>query len=175
MDKYFKNADTDIIVNEEISRLFRRADKRPEKFIRIALDQEKMLLSYKGGAEFEITQATFFLCNKHGEFYRYDFSRNDPSRQFHAAIDPDTFIAFSLDDPKFPAEGLLMFNSNEMLLGLLKTQNSTIFLIYDNESDHIGYGYHVENPGYPSIYETLMQLLEIRHPLIQAEEESAGE
>ena len=98
------------------------------------------------------------------KIYRYDFAQNDSERCFYAAIDPENFVALSLYDPKYPMERLYMFDNDESLMGLFKTENSTIFIIYDGNEDHVGYGYYLEKEGYPSIYEKLLSLLDISRP-----------
>lgn len=45
-----------------------------------------------------------------------------------------------------------MFEKNETFLGMFRTATSTIFITYDGEMDHFGYGYYLEYGGYPSVY-----------------------
>ena len=164
MGKYFDITDIDLIESEDLAKCFRRADKRPENFIRIALNEDGMHLNYRNTADFEIFQALIFIWDIHGNICRYDFHQNDPKHSFYAAADPNNFMAVVLDDPNYPLERLYMFDSSESLMGMLKTENSTVFIIYDGESDHVGYGYYLENEGYPLVYEKLMSLFEISRP-----------
>lgn len=164
MGKYFNNTDIDFIQSEEVAKLLHRSDKRPENFIRIALSEDGMHLDYKSHAEFEIYRAILFIRDTHGNIYRYDFEQNDSERCFYAAIDPGNFVAISLYDPKYPMERLYMFDSDESIMGIFKTENSTIFIIYDGSKDNVGYGYYLEKEGYPSIYEKLLALFDISHP-----------
>lgn len=161
MGKYFNHNDIDLIESEEVVKLLNRADKHPDRFIRITLNQNGMHLDNKSKAEFEIFQAVIFIWDADCNIYRYDFHQNDPDRCFYAAIDPQNLMAMSLQDPQFPREKLCMFDGDDVLLGMLKTADSTIFVIYDGSSDHAGYGFYLEKEGYPSIFEKLLSLFEI--------------
>ncbi len=159
MGKYFKNID--MIESDDVATLLHRADKKPENFIRIALHPNSMWLDNKTRAEFKIHEAALFIWDIHGRIYRYDFDPGDPQRSFYAAIEPNNFVAYVLDDPKYPQERLCMFDHNEAMMGIFKADTSTIFIIYDGMKDHIGYGFYLEKDGYPSIYEKMMSLLDI--------------
>ena len=159
MEKYFKNLD--MIQSDDVATLLRRADKKPENYIRIALQNHDMWLDVRGHAKFKIREATLFHWDIHGKIYRYDFHPDDPTRSFYAAIEPNNFVAYVLHDPKYPQERLCMFDHNEALMVVFKTDNSTIFIIYDGMKDHVGYGYYLENNGYPVIFDKLRMLWDI--------------
>ena len=164
MGKYFNHNDIDLIEREDVVKLLNRADKHPDRFIRIALNQNGMHLDNKSKAEFEIFQAVIFIWDANGRIFRYDFHQNDPDRSFYAAIDSQNLMAMSLQDPGYPREKLCMFDGDDVLLGILKTDDSTIFVIFDGSSDHAGYGFYLEKEGYPSIFEKLLSLFEISQP-----------
>ena len=88
MGKYFNHNDIDLIEREDVVKLLNRADKHPDRFIRIALNQDGMHLDNKSKAEFEIYQAVIFIWDANGKIYRYDFRQNDPERPSGARAPP---------------------------------------------------------------------------------------
>ena len=159
MEKYFKNDILEWIDSEEIAGLLRRADKHPEKFLRILFNKDHMLLNLKTQAEFEIRQAVLFFWDIHGKITCYDFYPGDTQRQLYAAVDLKNFVALSLEDPKHPLERFCMFDSSETIMGLFKTDNSTIVLLYDGTKDSVNYSYLLENPGYARFFDKQLELL----------------
>ena len=47
MSKYFQNDDIQFIESEEIEKIMKRADKKPENYIRIALNEKHMRIDNK--------------------------------------------------------------------------------------------------------------------------------
>ena len=96
MTTYFNNTyamDTDDI---NIIKGFHTADCQPERFIRIALDEEVMLLDYKGRKEYKIRQATIFAWTSHDDVARIDYSPKDPERYFYAALAENSGVIIRL-------------------------------------------------------------------------------
>lgn len=175
MSKYFKTDDIDIIESDNLLSVFHRADKKQDSFIRIALNENHMKLDIRSKAEFEIYQAVVFYFTSDGHVCRYDFEPGDTDRYFYAAIDIANFMAAALGDPQYPIEKLFMLGSSEKLLVILKTEDSTVFVLYDGTADGIGYGFYLEKNGYPSIFPVLMYLFEIGQPVSKSDENKSAE
>lgn len=168
--KYFHKLDCSLFETENVPELLKRADKRPEKFIRIFMDGKDMKLCYKDHAEFDLHEAILFFWDRDGQIFRYDFNPMNYDRTFYAAIDPKSFVAYSLGDEKFPREALCMFDSCECIMGIFKTDDSTVVIIYDGSEDYVGYGYYLEKEGYPKIFEKLYSLFSVSQPVMDVEE-----
>jgi hypothetical protein len=175
MNKYFKNDLFDMIESENIISVFHRADKKPENFIRIALNEKHMKLDVYAKAEFTIHHACLFHLAPNGNVYRYDLEPGDTQKSFYAAIDSDCLMTVVLDDPKYPLEKLFMFNSCEKFLAILKSDDSTIFVLYDGTADNVGYGYFLEKNGYPNLYPVLMELFDISQPVCEEENDTVSD
>jgi hypothetical protein len=135
------------------------------------MDNEEMKLCYKDHAEFELKEAILFFWDYNGKIFRYDFNRQDFDRSFYAAIESENFLVYALDDDKYPRERLCMFDCDECFMGIFRTGNSTIFIIYDGKESNVGYGYYLENEGYPSIFEKLYSLFSVCQPVEDKVEE----
>ena len=164
MSKYFHQDDIQFIKSEDIEKIMKRADKKPENFIRIALNGKHMRLDYKNKSEFEISEAVIFHYKENGQIIRYDFKQCDIFRNFYAVIDMDRCMAVSIDDSDNPLEDIFMFDADEAMLCIFKVEGSSIYILYDGTADSIGYSYIYEKAGYPTFYGRFLQLFDVTVP-----------
>ena len=174
MKKYFNNADARNTDNADIFMFIHNADKHCDDFIRIALDEEHMLLNYKGEQEFEIDNAMVFLRDSE-VVMRYDFYPDDDDSYFYAAIDEKNGIAFRLSNSESDIEGYNTFGTNARFFGLFMTEDGTIFITYDGTMDRIGYSYLTEMPDTPRVMDQMEQLFNLFRPCDEDEDSDDDE
>lgn len=158
MKKYFSTTDARDTDNANIFMFMHNADKHPDDFIRICLNEENMLLSFKGRNEYRISRAMTFFWD-HEAVMRFDFEPDDPDSWFYAAVDPKNGIAVRLSTPEHDLEGFNTFGPNTGFFGIFMTDEGTIFITYDgSESARIGYSYLPEDAECPRVMDQ-MELL----------------
>lgn len=141
MKKYFNTNHIDAIELEELTDILHHADMHPEKYIRIVMDEDFSCLDIRGDEE-EILRAIVFVEDRLGNFSRYNFNPEDPERRLYMAIDPEKFIAISLGDPENPVDGIGEFKHKEAILGIFKTAESTVMIIYKDDQEKIECRYY---------------------------------
>ena len=164
MSKYFHQDDIQLLESEEIEKIMKHADKKPENYVRIALNAKHMRLDYRTRSEFDISEAVIFHFKENGQIIRYDFNECESFRSFYAVIDMNNFMALSIDDTGNPLEEIFMFDSDEAVLCIFETAGSSIYILYDGTADHVGYGYLYEKDGYPLYYRRFLQLFNVTMP-----------
>jgi hypothetical protein len=142
---YFNTTHIDKIEIEEVADLLHYADRKADKLIRIVMDEEFNYIDIRGD-EHEILQAVVFVEDRLGNFSRYDFDPEDTERCLYMAIDPKKFIAISIGDPEYPVDGIGEFEHKEAILGIFKTDDSTLMFIYKGTGDKIECR-HFSNPS----------------------------
>lgn len=146
MKNYFNTNHIDEIEGEGVADLLHHADKKAAKYIRIVMDGEFDYIDIYGD-EHEILQAVVYVEDRHGNFSRYDFDPEDTERCLYMAIDPHEFIAVSIGDPEHPVDGIGNFmHGKEAILGIFKTDDSTLMFIYKGTGDKIECR-HYSNPS----------------------------
>jgi hypothetical protein len=160
MSKYFHNDDVQFIESQEIENFFKRADKKPEKYLRIALNENHMKMDFKAKSEFEFLEAIIFHYKENGQIIRYDFKKHAPVTSCYAVVDPEGIMAVYIDDPDNPLEEMFMYNPKEAVFCIFQAAESSIYILYDGTADHIGYGFLYEKDGYPSFYTKFLQLFD---------------
>ena len=174
MSKYFNHNDLDFIESEEIEKILKRADKKPENYIRIALNEKHMRIDNKTKLELDIIEAVIFHFKENGQIIRYDFKECESSGSFYAVIDTDNFIAVSIDDANNPLENIFMFDSDEAVFYILKAPESSVYILYDGTADHVGYGFIHEKAGYPPFFKKFMHLFNVTMPKKAEKEKEAS-
>lgn len=160
MKKYFNTTDARDTDNADVFLFMNRADKHWDDFIRIALNEEHMLLNCMGRQEYEISRAMVFLWDNEAVM-RFDFEPEDPDAYFYCAADPKNGIAIRLSTPETDLEGFNTFGTNTGLFGLFMTEEETIFLTYDGTADRIGCSILPETKGVPRVMEEMEMLFNL--------------
>ena len=174
MSKYFHNDDIQFIESEEIEKILKRADKKPENYIRIALNEKHMRIDNKTKLELDIIEAVIFHFKENGQIIRYDFKECESSGSFYAVIDTDNFMAVSIDDANNPLENIFMFDSEESVFCILKAPESSVYILYDGTADHVGYGFIHEKAGYPPFFKKFLHLFNVTVPKKTEKEKEAS-
>lgn len=108
------------------------------------MDEDFSFLDIRGDEE-EILQATVFVEDRFGNFRRYDFELEDTERCLYMAIDPEKFIAVSIGDPEKSVDGIGRFEHREAILGIFKTTESTVMIIYKENQEKIECRYYPDS------------------------------
>ena len=95
MRNYFNTKHIDAIEIEEVADLLHHADMKPDKYIRIVMDEDFSFIDIRGEEEV-ILQAVVFVEDRLGNFSRYDFEQGDTEHCLYMALDPEIFIAVSI-------------------------------------------------------------------------------
>ena len=145
MKNYFNTNHIDEIEIEGVADLLHYADRKADKLIRIVMDEEYDYIDICGDEQ-EIRQAVVFVEDRLGNFSRYDFTPEETERCLYMAIDPKKFIAVSIGDPEYPVDGIGEFEHKEAILGIFKTDDSTLMFIYKGTGKKIKCR-HYSNPS----------------------------
>ena len=152
MKNYFTTNHIDEIEMEEVAYLLHHADMEADKYIRVVVDEEFSYIDIRGDEQ-EIEQAVVFVEDRYGNVSRYDFESNDTERCLYMAMDPEEFIAISIGDPEKPVDGIGNFKHKEAIIGIFKTDVSTIMIIYKGTRDQIECREYTD----PSVFDIMMK------------------
>ena len=152
MKNYFNTNHIRNIEMEDVADLLRHTDRESDKYIRVVVDEEFNYIDIRGDEQ-EILQAVVFVEDRLGNFSRYEFEPYDTEHSLYMAMDPEAFIVLSIEDPEKTVDGIGNFKHKEAVVGIFKTDVSTIMIIYKGTADKIECRYYAN----PSVFDIMMK------------------
>ena len=152
MKNYFNTNHIRNIEMEEVADLLHHTDRESDKYIRVVVDEEFSYIDIRGDEQ-EIQQAVVFVEDRYGSVSRYDFEANDSEHCLYMAMDLEEFIAISIGDPEKPVDGIGNFKHKEAIVGIFKTDVSTIMIIYKGTRDQIECRAYTD----PAVFDIMMK------------------
>lgn len=169
MRNYFNNTNAMTTDNVRIQPVFRTADSEPHRFIRIMMDENDMILDYKGRKEYRILKAQVFVWHSDKQLRVMRFSPDIPDRYFYAALADNAGAGFKINDSEYTIEGYQEFldtreKDAQGMFCIFKTECGTVLITYRTADKHIGFSYTPDTPESESAADQLYRMFEFVLP-----------